>query len=110
MKRMKFDIEPVSYKKSILSDLQGSWQCLRDNVVEMLPSELQQRLLFHIDEAMSWENVRDLSKMKKTLLLIFNIVCQKKEENVELEIIEWLEDIREILGEVLRSIEHGEIL
>jgi len=107
---MKFDIEPVNYEKSILSDLQGSWQCLRDSVVEMPPSELQQRLIFHIDEAMSWESVRDLNRMKKALLLIFNIVCQKKEENVGLEVIEWLEDIREILSEVFRSIEHGEVL
>lgn len=107
---MKFDTEATIYKKSILSDLQGSWQCLRDSVIEMPPSELQQRLLFHIDEAMSWESIRDLSKMKKTLLLIFNIVCQKKEESIELEIIEWLEDIREILSEILKSIEHGEIL
>lgn len=107
---MKFDIKPTIYKKSILSDLQGSWHCLRDSVIEMPPSDFQQRLIFHIDEAMNWESVRDLNKMKKTLLLIFNIICQKKEESIGLEIIEWLEDIREILGEVLRSIEHGEIL
>ena len=31
---MAFDKEPVGYEKTVLSDLQGAWQNLRDTVVE----------------------------------------------------------------------------
>jgi len=31
---MAFDKEPVRYEKTVLSDLQGAWQDLRDTVVE----------------------------------------------------------------------------
>ena len=34
------------------------------------------KLLFHIDEAMSWECVRNLKLMKETLLLVHNIARQ----------------------------------
>ena len=34
------------------------------------------RLLFHIDEAMSWESVRDLKIMKPLILVIENIANQ----------------------------------
>lgn len=30
---MAFDKEPVGYEKTVLSDLQGAWQNLRDTVV-----------------------------------------------------------------------------
>jgi hypothetical protein len=32
---MAFDKEPSGYKKTVLSDLQGAWQNLRDTVVSM---------------------------------------------------------------------------
>jgi len=31
---MGFDTEPTGYEKTILSDLQGTWQCLRGEVAE----------------------------------------------------------------------------
>ena len=62
---MPFDEEPSGYTKTVLSDLQGAWQNLRDAVVEAHPFPESQRLIFHIDEGMSWENVRNLEKMQK---------------------------------------------
>jgi hypothetical protein len=73
---MTFSREPAAYHKTALSDLQGAWQNLRASVVERLPFPQWERLLFHIDEGMSWENVRDLKNMRKTLLIIRNIVVQ----------------------------------
>ena len=54
---MTFYTEPTYYMKTALSDLQGAWQNLRDAVVEAHPFAESGRLLFHIDEGMSWENV-----------------------------------------------------
>lgn len=34
------------------------------------------KVLFHIDEAMSWEFVRNLERMKSTLLLVQNVISQ----------------------------------
>ena len=62
---MPFDEEPSGYTKTVLSDLQGAWQNLRDAVVEAHPFPESQRLIFHIDEGMSRENVRNLEKMQK---------------------------------------------
>jgi hypothetical protein len=70
---MKFYEEPPLYQKTILSDLQGAWVNLRQTVVENHPFPGSDRLLFHIDEAMSWESVRNLSQMRNTLLLIQNL-------------------------------------
>ena len=57
---MAFEKEPGSYEKTVLSDLQGAWQNLRDEVVEEAGFPNWERVLFHIDEAMSWESVRNL--------------------------------------------------
>ncbi len=50
---MKFYEESAHYEKTILSDLQGAWGNLRQAVVENHPFPESDRLLFHIDEAMS---------------------------------------------------------
>ena len=52
---------------------------LRHNVVALGPFPQFDRLLFHIDEGMSWESVRDLSAMKRALLLVRNIASQAEE-------------------------------
>ncbi len=57
---VSFDAEPTGYEKTILSDLQGAWQCLREEVAENPGFNGWERALFHIDEAMSWESVRNL--------------------------------------------------
>ena len=62
MKSKGFDTEATGYEKTAISDLQGSWGNLRDAVVEKFGFPDSERLLFHIDEAMSWESVRNLKK------------------------------------------------
>ena len=49
---MGFDTEPTDYEKTILSDLQGAWQCLRQEVADNPGFDGWERALFHIDEAM----------------------------------------------------------
>jgi len=51
---MPFIEESTGYEKTILSDLQGAWSLLRQNVVDAAGFEGWDRALFHIDEAMSW--------------------------------------------------------
>ncbi len=97
---MKFYKEPPGYEKTILSDLQGAWENLRQAVVENHPFPGSDRLLFHIDEAMSWESVRNLSLMRNTLLLIQNLAQTSGAPD---EVIEWIEDVVETLKEALES-------
>jgi len=103
---MSFYEEPTGYVKTVLSDLQGSWQNLRRIVVEHDPFPECQRLLFHIDEAMSWECVRDLDAMRRTLLLIINIATQAKAPN---EIMEWIEDVHILLDETIAAVKSGRV-
>ena len=104
---MGFYQEPTAYEKTILSDLQGAWEVLRDEVIKEHTNENYSRLLFHINEAMSWENVRNLNNMKNTFVLIQSIAQQIKASD---EIMELIEDVRDVLYEVLDEIERGKIL
>lgn len=101
---MKFETEPTGYEKTALSDLQGSWGNLRSAVVENFGFPDSEKLLFHIDEAMSWESVRNLKKMKSTLLLIQNIVAQIESPK---EVLEWVSGVRESLEVTVKAIEEG---
>jgi len=102
---MGFPTEPTSYEKTALSDLQGAWIGLREAVVYDFGFPDSDKLLFHIDEAMSWESVRNLERMKSTLLLVQNIVSQSDAPE---EIKECLADVRGSLEEVFSAIEEGE--
>jgi hypothetical protein len=104
---MNFYQEPTHYEKTILSDLQGAWAVLRDEVVNEHSDKDCSRLLFHIDEAMSWESVRNLKHMKNTFVLVQSIAQQIK---VSDEIMELIENVRDVLYEVLNEIQHGKIL
>jgi hypothetical protein len=55
-------------------------------------------MLPRIDEAMSWESVRNLSHMRNTLLIIRNLALQNA---VPEEICQEIEDITEILEEAI---------
>ena len=103
---MKFAKEPTVYNKTALSDLQGAWAVLRDAVVNEFGFTNSDKLLFHIDEAMSWECVRNLKLMKETLLLVCNIASQFAPE----EINELAEMVRECLDEVFSAIAEDEKL
>jgi len=104
---MNFYQEPTHYEKTIFSDLQGAWGLLRDEVVNEHAGKDCSRLLFHIDEAMSWESVRNLKHMKNTLVLVQSMAQQI---NVSDEIMELIENVRDVLYEVLNEIQHGKIL
>jgi hypothetical protein len=103
---MAFIEEPTGYYKTALSDLQGAWSNLRDAVVENFGFPKSDKLLFHIDEAMSWECVRNLKLMKETLLVVHNIAAQYAPEQVD----EWVRTVRENLEEVFSAIAMGERL
>jgi hypothetical protein len=49
---MAIEKEPSSYEKTVLSELQGARQNLRDEVAEQAGFLGWERALFHIDEAM----------------------------------------------------------
>ncbi len=103
---MPFFTEPTGYQKTALSDLQGTWQNLRDAVIEHHPFPEWERLLFHIDEGMSWESVRDLNHMRKILLLIRNLAA---EANVPEQVREWVSEVKDDLDEVFEALAEGEI-
>ena len=102
---MGFPTEPTSYAKTALSDLQGAWIGLREAVVNDFGFPDSDKLLFHIDEAMSWESVRNLERMKSTLLLVQNIISQSDTPE---EIKESVGNVRESLEEVFLAIAEGE--
>jgi hypothetical protein len=95
---MTFVQESTGYEKTILSDLQGAWVALRSSVVDAAGFEGWDRAIFHIDEAMSWESVRNLRRMPPLLLIIRNICVQGKAPE---EIWENIRDVDEVLKEVL---------
>ena len=98
---MPFTEEPAGYEKTILSDLQGAWSLLRQSVLETGGFEGWDRVLFHIDEAMSWESVRNLKRMPSLLLIIRNLCTQGKAPQ---EVIENIREVDDILKEVLSEI------
>ena len=92
-------------RKRRLSDLQGAWIGLREAVVDNYGFPDSDKLLFHIDEAMSWESVRNLERMKSTLLSVQNIICRSDAPE---EIKQCLGDVRESLEEVFFAMKEGE--
>jgi len=101
---MAFITEPTGYEKTALSDLQGSWGNLRDAVVANFGFPDSDKLIFQIDEAMSWESVRNLKNMKSTFILVQNIALQSEAPQ---EVIEWVDDVRESLHSAFEAIAEG---
>jgi len=104
---MTFITEQTGYTKTALSDLQGAWGNLRDAVAENFGFPDSDKLPFHIDEAMSWESVRNLDAMKNASIVIQNIALQSGAPD---DVIEWIEDVHVALDEALKSIANGEVL
>lgn len=104
---MPFFTEPDHYEKTILSDLQGAWSGLRHVVVEHAGFPNWDRIVFHIDEAMSWETVRHLERMEPLLVLIRNLAVQGQAPE---EIVAALEDITDILQEIQQDLKPGKPL
>ena len=95
---MAFVEEPRGYEKTILSDLQGAWGLLRQSVVDTVGFDGWDRAVFHIDEAMSWETVRNLKRMPPLLLIIRNLCVQGKAPQ---EVIDNIQVVDDVLLEVL---------
>jgi len=54
---------------------------------------------------MSWESVRNLEMMRNTFLLVQNIAMQAEAPE---KVMEWLDDVRESIDEVVAAIAEGE--
>jgi hypothetical protein len=104
---MSFFTEPTGYKKTILSDLKGAWECLREAVVEHAGFEGWDRMLFHIDEAMSWETVRHLERMEPLVVLIRNLAMQG---NAPADVMEEIAEVADLLQEVYQTLKYGDPL
>ena len=98
---MPFTEEPTGYEKTILSDLQGAWSILRQSVAKSEGFKGWDRALFHIDEAMSWETVRNLRRMPPLILIIRNLCLQGSAPQ---EVLENIQEVDLILKEVLAEI------
>jgi hypothetical protein len=102
---MEFPTESTGYEKTILSDLQGAWCLLRDTVARCDGFKDIQRALFHIDEAMSWETVRNLHRMKPLLLIIRNICTSG---DAPQEVLESIEEVTLIYQDLQYQISKGD--
>jgi hypothetical protein len=102
---MSFFTESPGYEKTILSDLQGAWECLRETVVQHAGFEGWDRVLFHIDEAMSWETVRHLERMEPLVVLIRNLAVQG---NASEEVIEDIAEVADVFKEAYRTLQESE--
>ena len=102
---MGFNTEQTGYIKTAISDLQGSWENLKGAVVENFGFPDSDRLMFHIHEAMSWESVRNLNKMKATFLLIQNIAAQTE---ILSDVSFWINDVRDSIDEASAAIKEGQ--
>ena len=103
---MSFFKEPTHYKKTALSDLQGAWSILRETVVENFGFPGSDKMIFHIDEAMSWECVRDLNRMYRLINLIHNLAKQNEAPD---SVIEAIIEVRNDFEEVRTALNKGEI-
>jgi hypothetical protein len=97
---MRFETEPTGYEKTILSDLQGAWIVFRQTVVDNVGFEGWEKVLFHTDEAMSWETVRNLKLMPPLVLILRNVCSQG---NAPEEALMALNAIHELLEETLEE-------
>jgi len=103
---MSFYTEPTHYEKTALSDLQGAWTILRETVVENFGFPGSDKILFHIDEAMSWECVRDLNRMYPLINIIHNLANQNEAPE---PVIESIIEVRRNFEEVRTAFIKDEI-
>jgi len=101
-----FNDEPTQYKKTILSDLQGAWEILRTAVVDHHPFPEWQRMIFHIDEGMSWECVRNLEHMRGTVVLLQNIASQSE---IPEEVSDWLVNVWNTVNDAIQAVNEGQV-
>ncbi|MGB7932568.1 MAG: hypothetical protein WCH04_10160 [Gammaproteobacteria bacterium] len=103
---MAFEKEPGGYEKTVLSDLQGAWQNLRDEVVAEAGFPNWERVLFHIDEAMGWESVRNHQTMHNRLVLVRNLLGQ---DDVPEVVNDYFQSVNELMADALQALKTGGI-
>ncbi len=103
---MIFYQEEHHFYKTALSDLQGAWLNLREEVVNQHPFENSDRILFQIDEAMSWESVNNLKHMGDIITLVKNIAVQSE---TPAEVVALIGQVKEEFAAVLDDIGDGTI-
>jgi hypothetical protein len=101
---MAFVEEKTGYTKAAISDLQGAWIFLREKVVEEFGFKNSDKVLFHIDEAMSWETVRNLKLMEPLILVIENLVRQSDCSD---ELLDTAKNVRSLYNDTLAAIKEG---
>lgn len=58
-------------------------------------------MIFYIDEAMSWESVRNLQNMHKSLVLVRNLLGQ---DGVPEIVNQYLEVVNDLMNETLHAV------
>ena len=98
-----FQLNPPAHEKTIFIGLAGRMGvCAARFGCEFRPGLRGAiALLFHIDEAMSWESVRNLRLMPPLLLIIRNLCLQGKAPD---EVIQNIDDVNEVLTEALEEL------
>ena len=98
---MGFQTEQTSFNKTALSDLQGSWGVLRESVVEAAGFDGWDRALAQIDEAMSWEVVRDFNRMAPLILVVRNLCVSGQAPE---EVLENIDDVEGAFEEAIEGL------
>ena len=95
--------EPSGFEKTILSDLRNAWRLLEDFAIEYRDFEGCNLAILHINEAMSWEVVRDLKKMAGLIVKIRKICVRGKADK---KVMEHIENVDVLLRKALSEIEN----
>jgi hypothetical protein len=103
---MSFFKEPTYHEKTALSDLQGAWTVLRETVVANFSFPDSDKIIFHIDEAMSWECVRNLNQMYPFINLIHNLANKNEAPK---QVLDAIVEVRKNFEEVRTALNKGEI-
>lgn len=85
--------QPLKFKKTGFSDLQGAWTVLRYVALQHQGPNAD-KILYYIDEAMNWESVRNLQRMKASFLHVQNLAVADK---AGIQMLEAIEDVRQLL-------------
>ncbi len=96
----KFYTEQQVYEKTSLSELQGAWENFKTTLLKQHPFDNSDKIIFHMNEAMSWEVVRNLHEMKNIYMLIRNIIIKTQQYET---LVEELNEIKSCLDDALEE-------
>jgi hypothetical protein len=92
-------------RRGPLSDLQETWESLREMVEDARTFQGRDQLLALIDEATCWESVRDLARMRTAFLLVQGHVAKDK---VPKAVKDWLQDVVQAFKDLDAAIAAGQ--